>query len=119
MSKSISRRDLLGTASVAMAASSLGSNSPRETLEAPIQSLKVKNPKLRERGQPEIYTGQDLRFIGMPVGGLFAGTSLIRRKMVLLTVALLNSWARLCRKELEPTMWTRLPSSLLSPNISN
>jgi non-lysosomal glucosylceramidase len=42
--------------------------------DTPIQSLKAKNPKLRERTEPEIYTGQDLRFIGMPIGGLFAGT---------------------------------------------
>lgn len=29
---------------------------------------------LLERGKPETYTGEDLKFIGMPVGGLFAGT---------------------------------------------
>ena len=27
-----------------------------------------------ERGEPETYTGEQLRFIGMPVGGLFCGT---------------------------------------------
>ena len=26
------------------------------------------------RGEPEVYTGRDLRFIGMPVGGIFCGT---------------------------------------------
>lgn len=29
---------------------------------------------LTARGEPETYTGNDLRFIGMPVGGIFAGT---------------------------------------------
>ncbi len=71
MSNHISRRDLLGSAAAAavvpLAASSLGDSSPQI-------SLKSKNPKLRDRTQPEVYTGQDLRFIGMPVGGLFAGT---------------------------------------------
>lgn len=27
-----------------------------------------------ERGEPEVYSGDELRYIGMPVGGLFAGT---------------------------------------------
>ncbi len=26
------------------------------------------------RGEPDVYTGRDLRFIGMPVGGIFCGT---------------------------------------------
>src|SRR5207253_1154085 len=29
---------------------------------------------LTARGEPETYTGQDLRFIGMPVGGICTGT---------------------------------------------
>jgi uncharacterized protein (DUF608 family) len=35
-----------------------------------IPSLK----RLAERTDPEVFTGADLRYIGMPVGGLFAGT---------------------------------------------
>jgi non-lysosomal glucosylceramidase len=29
---------------------------------------------LTVRGEPEVYSGEELRFIGLPVGGLFAGT---------------------------------------------
>ena len=29
---------------------------------------------LYARGEPDVYTGRDLRFIGMPVGGIFCGT---------------------------------------------
>ena len=71
MSGNFSRRDLLGSASAAVVALPL-TGVPKG--EPPVQSLKAKNPKLRARTQPEAYTGQDLRFIGMPVGGLFAGT---------------------------------------------
>jgi non-lysosomal glucosylceramidase len=61
---------LLGAATVSVASASLGSTVSNEEMT----SLKGKNPRLRERGKPDVYSGQDLRFIGMPVGGLFAGT---------------------------------------------
>ena len=74
MPKNLTRRDLLGSATASVAAVPFVSHALGETPTMPIQSLKIKNPKLKDRGQPETYSGQDLRFIGMPVGGLFAGT---------------------------------------------
>lgn len=59
----ISRRELLGGSVATLASSSLAS-SP-ETAPQPA--------KLTDRGKPEVYSGQDLAYIGMPVGGLFAG----------------------------------------------
>jgi uncharacterized protein (DUF608 family) len=40
----------------------------------PESTKKASLSKLLERGQPEIYSGDELKFIGMPVGGFFAGT---------------------------------------------
>ena len=74
MPRKMSRRDLLGTASAAALAVPISSYAGGVEKDQSVQSLKAKNPKLRERGQPESYSGQDLKFIGMPVGGLFAGT---------------------------------------------
>ena len=73
MANTFSRRDLLGSATAAAVSLPLVTNTP-VTDDRVTGSLKLKNPKLRERGQPDIYTDQDLRFLGMPVGGLFAGT---------------------------------------------
>lgn len=69
MSNTFSRRDLLGTATVAVATAPFAAAS---TVQTP--NLKSKTQKLSERTKPEVYTDKDLKFIGMPVGGLFAGT---------------------------------------------
>ena len=55
----LSRRDLLGAAAFAPI---VGSATPS------------KPASLTKRDKPEIYGGRDLEFIGMPVGGCFAGT---------------------------------------------
>ncbi len=60
----VSRRNVLQGA-VAVAASAL--------IEMP--SAKQTRPaSLTARGEPERYSGNDLNFIGMPIGGCFAGT---------------------------------------------
>lgn len=60
----VSRRNVLQGA-VAVAASAL--------VEMP--SAKQTRPaSLTARGEPERYSGNDLNFIGMPIGGCFAGT---------------------------------------------
>ena len=74
MSQNFTRRDFLGSATAAAVAMPLAASAGTKAASHQFQSLKSKNPKLRERTEPEVYTGQDLRFIGMPVGGLFAGT---------------------------------------------
>lgn len=69
MGNSVSRRDLLKTGSVALAAGGLG------VLGAPAaEPARIRGRDLLLRGKPEWYSGEELKFIGMPVGGLFAGT---------------------------------------------
>lgn len=74
MSKNFSRRDFLTTTTAAVAAAPLAGSVAANPFEQASFSLKAKNPKLRARTQPEVFTGAELKFIGMPVGGLFAGT---------------------------------------------
>lgn len=31
-------------------------------------------PELLERGKPEVFSGDELKYVGMPIGGCFAGT---------------------------------------------
>src|SRR5437016_4889359 len=74
MSKNLSRRDLLSTATAAVVAGPLASTTlAREPQDAQI-SLKSKKTRLRERTKPEVFTGAELKYVGMPIGGLFAGT---------------------------------------------
>lgn len=65
----MTRRDFLGAA-VATSAVPL---SGQPSLDAEHQS-KTKEAGLLERGSPETYTANQLNYIGMPVGGCFAGT---------------------------------------------
>ncbi len=79
----INRRDLLriaGTGALAWSVSGLSAMAgPFQ--DSDFEKLVPRDKKLQpewvkslfERGQPEVYTGQDLELIGMPVGGLCAG----------------------------------------------
>lgn len=70
MSDNISRRELLkATGALAVTRAPSFPNS-----DAPHENFKIRGKKLLERGEPEWYSGSELRYIGMPVGGLFAGT---------------------------------------------
>lgn len=69
MGKSVSRRELLKSGGVALAAGGLG-----VTGEAMSEPTKIRGRALLNRGEPEWYSGDELRFIGLPIGGLFAGT---------------------------------------------
>ncbi len=42
--------------------------------QSPTKATRSTKPDLLRRTEPEVYSGDELRFIGMPVGGLFAGT---------------------------------------------
>jgi uncharacterized protein (DUF608 family) len=52
-----------------------------ESTQAPVSSLVPEDKKLNAswvksltaRGEPEVYRGKELKFIGLPIGGLFAG----------------------------------------------
>ncbi len=69
MSTEISRRNLLQASAAAIASTGMGTAFAESKLE-PKMDLKG----LLHRDKPEVYSGNDLKFIGMPVGGLFAGT---------------------------------------------
>ena len=71
----VSRRDFLAMSAVAAAAGteSVTSASPvQKKAQSPKQAQKL--TALLHRTEPEVVHGPDLQFIGMPVGGLFAGT---------------------------------------------
>ena len=67
----------LAAAAAAMAGETLGEAVPPPdlaTLVPPDKKLKAEwLASLTARGEPAIYRGEDLKFIGMPVGGLCAG----------------------------------------------
>lgn len=65
----MTRRELLSGATVAAAASLIELTPAKTSLDAP-----QKPTALTDRGQPDVYQNDDLKFIGMPVGGCFAGT---------------------------------------------
>lgn len=68
----MSRRSFVGTAAVAATTPALAlAKSPAVATPKP-SKMRV-NDLLRRTG-PEVYRGPELRFIGMPIGGLFAGT---------------------------------------------
>lgn len=67
----ISRRELLKTSGTYVAVGSLGAAGFAESSES---DTRLTLKQLLDRGHPEVYSGQELQFIGMPVGGLFAGT---------------------------------------------
>ncbi|MBS1726005.1 MAG: twin-arginine translocation signal domain-containing protein [Armatimonadetes bacterium] len=71
MSNNLSRRDFIATTTAAAVVGPFAASAPAQ--QEPMR-LKAKNPKLRSRTEPEVYTGADLKYIGMPIGGLFAGT---------------------------------------------
>jgi non-lysosomal glucosylceramidase len=69
---SISRRRLLQAAAAFAAVAlleSAGNRTARAATDSPVENLE----SLTARGEPAILTGDDLKFIGMPVGGLCAG----------------------------------------------
>ena len=77
----LNRREFLTSSGIALAAASMGPGFagpflPQDRL--PIPADKKLDPawvrSLFARGEPEVVVGEDLRFIGMPVGGFFAGT---------------------------------------------
>jgi non-lysosomal glucosylceramidase len=67
----ISRRDLI-QASGALAAVTLTSHA--ESANSLPGPTKIRGKKLLDRGKPEVFSGSDLKYIGMPIGGCFAGT---------------------------------------------
>ncbi|HEY3780228.1 MAG TPA: GH116 family glycosyl hydrolase [Fimbriimonadaceae bacterium] len=70
MADGLTRRDLLKVGGAALAASAIPA-------QAKTRESKSKPPNLKdllERGEPEIYSGNELTFIGLPIGGLFSGT---------------------------------------------
>lgn len=80
----MSRRDALrllgvGTAGLAALSGSLAAAGPFEAsdFEKLVPADKRLNPDwlstLTQRGEPQVYAGEELRFIGMPVGGICAG----------------------------------------------
>ena len=69
MLSKFSRRNLLKVSGVALASTRLGFAHSDMKVE-PKLDLKA----LLKRGEAEWYSGEELKFIGMPVGGLFAGT---------------------------------------------
>lgn len=72
MPKSVSRRDVLKTGGTMVAAGGLAVLGAPAS--APAEPKRIRGHALLERGEPEWYSGDELKFIGMPVGGLFAGT---------------------------------------------
>lgn len=66
MGSKISRRDLIKAGGAAMLASSFKG--------VAAQQKPMTGKQLLKRGSPEVYTGDELQYIGMPIGGLFAGT---------------------------------------------
>lgn len=70
MKESVTRRDLLKVGGLALASTALpGASTADQSQEKP-----MRGKKLLDRGKPDVFTGNELQFIGMPVGGLFAGT---------------------------------------------
>ncbi|CAN5565502.1 hypothetical protein BH11ARM1_BH11ARM1_03560 [soil metagenome] len=67
-----SRRDLLKASGAAILSNAI----PNVTGDSATLGVgsKPSLQKLLDRGQPEVSSGNELKFIGMPVGGLFAGT---------------------------------------------
>lgn len=65
----ISRRELVTSGTAALAASLLPVSAEGASADR-IPPLR----QLLNRGEPEMYSGAELRYIGMPIGGLFAGT---------------------------------------------
>lgn len=70
MSEQVTRRDLLKVGGLALASTAL----PQAANASMTQPEPLRGRKLLDRGEPEVFTGDELKFIGMPVGGLFAGT---------------------------------------------
>lgn len=71
MGKSVSRREVLKSGTTAIAAGGLA------VLGTPTPMPEVKRIRGRDlllRGEPEWYSGDELKFIGLPIGGFFAGT---------------------------------------------
>ncbi|MBV6457651.1 MAG: hypothetical protein HONBIEJF_00768 [Fimbriimonadaceae bacterium] len=67
MGSSMTRRDLLKVSGSAVLAAGVPAI---VKADRPPQ----RRPNLMERGSPEVYSGEELKYIGMPIGGCFAGT---------------------------------------------
>lgn len=63
-----SRRDVLKLVGTAFVPNVLA-HSPR-----PSGPRASRLPELLERGKPEVFSGDELKYVGMPIGGCFAGT---------------------------------------------
>ncbi len=68
MDAMMGRREVLGVGGLALAATAMGT--PARVKEA----KPIRGKDLLRRGEPEVAQADALKFIGMPVGGLFAGT---------------------------------------------